>query len=234
MIDINNFLITELTSRGAAIVGFGDLSELPSDVREGLSVGICVAVKYPKNVILSIADLPTAEYFDWYNKLNDTLDMLVTYGAELLKLKGYTAIAQTRKRVGMGESANNTILPHKTVATRAGIGWIGKSALLVTEEFGSMIRLSSILADAPFATSEPIDKSKCGNCNICTNTCPASAVSGNLWYAGLEREHFFDATKCRKTARERSKLGFAGTATICGKCIEVCPYTRRYIENGNF
>lgn len=233
MNDLNNLLVAELTARRAVIVGFGDITELPINVREGLPVGICVAVKYPKEVIRSIADLPTVEYFDWYNKLNNRLDMLVTYGAQLLLSRGYTAIAQTRERVGAGEPECNTLLPHKTVATRAGIGWIGKSALLVTEQYGSMIRLSSILTDAPLETAVPMNESKCGDCTVCTNACPAGAVSGKLWRVGLEREEFFDAGKCQKTARDRAKLGFGGDATICGKCIEACPYTRRCLETGN-
>jgi len=229
----SDLLISELTSLGAAIVGFGDLTELTPDVREGLPVGVCIAVKYPKEVIRGIVDLPTAEYFDWYNKLNDRLDMLVTYGAEFLRAKGAAAIAQTRERVGTGKTEYNTVLPHKTVATRAGIGWIGKSALLVTERYGSMIRLSSILTDAPLKTAVSINESKCGTCTVCTNACPAGAVSGKPWRTGLKRKEFFDAVKCREAARGRSKLGFGGDATICGKCIEVCPYTRRYLENSD-
>ena len=69
---------------------------------------------------------------------------------------GYAAIAMTRSHVGNGEADDNTVLPHKTVATRAGIGWIGKSALLVTEQYGSMIRISSILTDAPLETAVPV------------------------------------------------------------------------------
>lgn len=230
MNNLGDLLVTELTSLGAAIVGFGDLTELPPDAREGLPVGVCIAVKYPKEVIRGIADLPTAEYFDWYNKLNDKLDTLVTYGAKLLQAKGFTAIAQTRERVGTGKTEYNTPLPHKTVATRAGIGWIGKSALLVTEQYGSMVRLSSILTDAPLETAVPINESKCGSCTVCTNACPAGAVSGKPWHAELKRKGFFDPVKCRETAKERAKLGFGSDATICGKCIEVCPYTRRYLE----
>ena len=50
-------------------------------------------------------------------------------------------------------SPSQTALPHKTIATRAGIGWIGKSALLVTAKYGSAIRLSSILTDTPIETA---------------------------------------------------------------------------------
>jgi epoxyqueuosine reductase QueG len=85
-------LTAELTVRGAAIVAFGDITALPPDVRGGLPVGVSVAVKYPKEVIRGIADLPTAEYYEWYNRLNERLDALVTYGAKLLRGKGYEAI----------------------------------------------------------------------------------------------------------------------------------------------
>jgi epoxyqueuosine reductase QueG len=136
--------------------------------------------------------------------------------------------------VGLGETEYNTVLPHKTVATRAGIGWIGKSALLVTREYGSMIRLSSILTDAPLYFAEPIDDSACGGCTVCTKACPADAISGKRWQAGVAREDFFDALKCRKTASERAELGFGGGAIICGKCIVVCPYTQRYLEEYNY
>jgi len=223
-------ILSECHAHGAALAGFGDLTSLPPDVREGLPVGIIVAVKYPKEVIRGISDLPTASYFEWYERLNVRLDALVTHVAEILRERGHAAIAQTRERVGRGESEDHTPLPHKTVATRAGIGWIGKSALLVTERYGSMIRLSSVLTDAPLETAEPVNLSRCGDCRACADACPAGAVSGRQWRAGLGRDELLDAALCRETARERAKRGFGGGATICGKCIEVCPWTRRYLD----
>ena len=220
----------ELRRCGADLVGIGDLRELPPDVRGGLPVGICVAVKYPKEVIRGIAALPTPEYRDWYHRLNGRLDTLVTWGAQALQAFGYEAVAQTRAQVGTGEDMLHTALPHKTVATRAGIGWVGKSALLVTEEYGSMVRISSILTNAPLKTTAPVNQSKCGDCAICTDACPAGAVSGRAWAAGLPREAIFDAVKCRDTARARAMEGFGGRDTICGRCIAVCPYTRRYLD----
>jgi epoxyqueuosine reductase QueG len=220
----------ELLRLGADIVGFGSLDELPDNVRGSLPVGVCVAVVYPAAVIRGIAELPTQEYREWYDKLNDKLDAIVSRGAELLHETGYRAVAQTREYVGNGEDKDNTSLPHKTIATRAGIGWIGKSALLVTERYGSAVRLSSILTDAPLVTAPPVNKSRCGGCMICTDACPGRAVSGKSWEVGLYRDEFFDPVKCRETARERARQGFGGNITICGKCIEVCPYTQRYLE----
>lgn len=218
-------------TRGADLAGFGDLTGLQPETRENMPVGVSVAMKYPADVIRCIADLPTQEYFDWYNLLNEKLDGLVTFGAEFLRSAGYRAIAQTRAQVG-ASGILSTALPHKTVATRAGIGWIGKCALLVTEVYGSMIRLSSILTDAPLGAARPVNDSKCGGCRACTDACPAGAVSGREWSAGLCRDEFFDAPACQKTARERARLGFGadGVVAICGRCIAVCPYTLGYLE----
>ncbi|MDR1192606.1 MAG: epoxyqueuosine reductase [Peptococcaceae bacterium] len=219
----------ELRALGADIVGFGDISELPASAREGLPVGISVAVKYPKAVIRGISELPTPEYREWYDRLNARLDEIVAGGARLLVGRGFKAIAQTRERVGGGGAEYITALPHKTVATRAGVGWIGKCALLVTKRYGSMIRLSSILTDAPLNRAEPLNKSLCGECDNCARACPAGAVSGKLWEVGVYRDEFFDPIKCRETARERARRSFGGEITLCGKCIEVCPHTRRYL-----
>jgi epoxyqueuosine reductase QueG len=232
MNDLNQKVKTELLGFGADIAGFGSLDKLPNDVRDSLPVGISVAAAYPPAVIRGIAELPTQEYHEWYEKLNERLDTIVSNGAELLRNMGYKAIAQTRKHVTTRDDAlfeNSTALPHKTVATRAGIGWIGKCALLVTEEYGSAIRLSSVLTDAPLELAVPIDKSRCSDCLVCTDACPGFAVSGKEWEVGLYRDEFFDAEKCRKTARDRAKQGFGENKTICGKCIEICPHTQRYI-----
>ena len=229
MTDETQRIKTELIRFGADIVGFGGLDELPNYVREGLPIGISIAVVYPKEVIRGIAELPTQEYREWYDKLNARLDAVADRGADMLRDMGYRAVAQTREYVGNGESSDNTALPHKTIATRASIGWIGKSALLVTEKYGSAIRLSSILTDAPLDCAPPVNESRCGDCMVCTDACPAGAVSGKMWAAGMERDELLDPVKCRKAARERARQGFGGEVTICGKCMEACPYTQIYI-----
>ncbi len=222
-------LIELLVEGGADLAAVGDLSMLPDKVRYGLPVGVSVAVKYPKDVIRGISELPTQEYRDWYGSLNDRLDCLVTDGAEFLQKKGYHAVANTRARVGGYDESCQTMLPHKTVATRAGIGWIGKCALLITEQYGSMVRLSSILTDAPLAVSEAVSQSRCGSCMVCRDACPAGAIYGTVWNVSVGREKLFDYQKCREMAMSRSERGFGKRETLCGKCIESCPYTKRYL-----
>jgi epoxyqueuosine reductase QueG len=230
MSDLTQYIKESLLAHGADLVGVGDLYALPSDIRCALPIGICVAVKYPKEVIRGIADLPTKEYYDQYNQLNEKLDRLVTLGAAALKERGFAALPQTREYVEQFETDYESLLPHKTIATRAGIGWIGESALLVTKEFGTMVRISSILTDAPLETAKPVNNSKCGDCKACRDACPAGAISGRRWDVGLHRDKFFNAAACRRVARERAMEGFGIQITLCGKCIEVCPYTRKYLN----
>ena len=228
--DITADLLRKLSEAGADLAGVGDLTALPEVQRLGLPFGIAVAIKYPAWVIRGIADGPTRDYFDHYHLLNDQLDALVTLGAQWLMDAGYQAVAQTRAFVHQSETDYSTLLPHKTVATRAGLGWIGKCALLVTQEFGSAVRISSLLTDAPLTPSAPVDSSLCGKCAICTQHCPAGAVSGKEWSPGLPRDAFYNAHRCRESAREISAARLGETITLCGKCIEVCPHTRRYLN----
>jgi epoxyqueuosine reductase QueG len=228
--EVNTLLKTTLLQNGADLVGYGDITELPPILRHGLPVGVVVAVKFPKNIIMGISDLPTKEYHQYKDLLNKKLDVLVELGAQILREEGFFAIPQTQAYVNSLKSGDVTLMPHKTVATRAGIGWIGKCALLVTETFGSMIRISSILTDAPLEVVQPINKSRCHNCLDCTDACPAGAVSGKLWSAGIKLEDLIDTAACRKIMSERSLRGFGVEDTVCGKCIEVCPYTRRYLN----
>ena len=225
------FIKDELSCHGADIVGFGDLTILLPQQRRNMPVGICVAVKYPKEVIKGIIDLPTREYYEQYNVLNEKLDMLVTLGASALKSFGYEAFPQTMDLIEQSETDYSTMLPHKTVATRAGLGWIGKSALLVTKKYGSMVRISSILTNAPLNTARPINKSRCGACMVCTATCPANAISGKNWSIHSYRDEFYNAKICRKVARARALQSFGVKITQCGKCIVVCPYTQNYLNS---
>lgn len=118
---------------------------------------------------------------------------------------------------------------HKMVGPRAGLGWIRKSDLFISVKFGPRLRLASILVDYPLKPlTPPIDRSRCGKCNVCVEACPARAATGKLWNIKVDRDEFYDAYKCRDKARE---ISLAATGQnddeICGICIAVCPSGRK-------
>ena len=234
-----------LIKNGASMVGFAkleglydkmDLDEESSEdsIREPFEIpqypmGISIALAYPRAVIKGINQVPTMEYHDAYHELNNQLDDLANMCAEYLEEQGYNAYPQTISSI-KEFGVFRTVMPHKTVAVHAGLGWIGKSALFVTEQYGSALRLTSVLTDAPLKHKGAILQSRCGDCMLCMNACPGKAISGREWNPQLDRDEFFNAMDCRKKAREISATILNKEITLCGKCIEVCPYTQRYIK----
>lgn len=226
--NVNNILRKKLMESGASMVGFADLSQLEYPASIGLPYGISIVAAMTPSIVRGISHGVTLEYYAEYNALNKRLNELANLGCRILEDLGYRALGQTVTTYTQN-SIYRTALPHKTVATRAGLGWIGKSALLVTPDLGSALRLSSILTDAPLDVGSPIDVSKCGGCMLCTDACTAQAIKGENWDVSKDRDLLYDASLCRKAAREKSAI-IGVDASICGKCIEVCPYTQRYIS----
>jgi epoxyqueuosine reductase len=221
-------LVASLRRAGAALVGFGDLSCLPMNARSGLPRAISIAVALDPSVVSGLVSGPTTAYHAEYDRANAALAELAGLATRFIEARGFVAVAGTvTAKVVEGDGA--TALPHKTVATRAGLGWIGHSALLVTPEFGKSVRLASVLTDAPFICAEPVQESRCGRCRGCVDACPAGAVTGHPWSPGIARNRIFDAAACKKKASAlAADQGI--DVTICGICILACPWTRRYLR----
>lgn len=215
-----------LHASGAVLTGFADMHDIAASI---LPYAACVAIPIPVNIVQEIEEGPTLAYWDTYNSLNAKLNEIVTRGAEYLQSLGYAAIPVTTGYAQQDEQ-RRTPLPYKTVATRAGMGWIGKSCLLVTPEYGSAIRMSTLLTDAPLQCGTPIKHSKCGKCELCKKHCPADALTGTLWHEDIEREQLFLVEACVDIIKKRMKERTGIEATLCGKCFVVCPYTRKYIR----
>jgi epoxyqueuosine reductase len=114
------------------------------------------------------------------------------------------------------------IFASKTAATQAGLGWIGKTALLVTPGYGSAVRMGTVFTDLPLPAGTPVDRSRCGACRSCVEACPAGAGRDVSWRPGMPRDLLYDCVAC-----EAYQRGFPEFDETCGICIWVCPYTRR-------
>lgn len=169
-----------LTERGAEIVACADLAPIPVDVRANLPRGVCIGVPLRPEIVAAITGGPTPDYAAEYDRVNALLNELCQRCVESLVAAGYRAVGlnATVSNNQLDRETLSTVLPHKTVARLAGVGWIGKCALLVTKQFGSAIRYSTVLTDAPLPTGTPVDASECGQCRACVAICPAGAPSG--------------------------------------------------------
>ncbi|MBN2238595.1 MAG: epoxyqueuosine reductase [Dehalococcoidales bacterium] len=226
-------LLEYLYSKGAVKVGFAGLSEILPGIRFSLPYGISIAVALDPWIISGIRNGPNAVYFKEYQRANALLDTIGNSAVEFLKERGYKAGYLAATNTGIDWETLSTSLPHKTVATRAGMGWIGKSALLVTEEFGPAVRITSVFTDMPLPAAEPVNVSRCGDCMECVNACPGHALTGNTWSPGNTRDSLYDAFSCVRTSQQFEKTIEGLSENVCGICIAACPWTRRYIEGNN-
>lgn len=221
-----------LVASGASLVGFSDLAPVPEANRAGMQYGVSIAVALEPATVMKIIEGPTMDYFNDYARANRLLSELGIKAVQFLSEKGCGARLVVPTTEGYNRETDSVVFQHKTAATRAGLGWIGKCALLVTREYGSAVRLVTVLTDGNLTAGEPVEVSRCGACTLCVEQCPAHAPSGREWKVGMEREAFFKASRCKRKARELSaKIGLQ--KTICGICIAACPWTQRYIEKRN-
>lgn len=88
---------------------------------------------------------PRREYVAVNEHLAAQEDHVVAY----LQGKGDQAVGGSAVDWRLRKKTLSVEFPHKTAATRAGPGWVGKCALFITREYGSAIRRASVLTDRP-------------------------------------------------------------------------------------
>jgi epoxyqueuosine reductase len=229
MSTLNDELLSFLITNGASLIGFADLKEIDSAARDGFPNGISIAVALNPQVMTGVKEGPTAEYYAEYTRVNILLDELAQKTENYLKDKGH--VVKARPATFEEDKTNLAAkLPHKTVATRAGLGWVGKCNLLITKKYGSALRLVTVLTDGPLEPGTPINESLCARCTRCIDICPAKAHTGKNWEPGRPREFLYDAFACREKARGLSEKSFGKQVSVCGLCIVACPWTKKYLE----
>jgi epoxyqueuosine reductase len=214
-------------------IGFASLSGLLKDELAKYKYGISLARKLDDSVIDDISDGPTISYYNQYHRINNELNQKTEAIAKLLALHNIEAypMKSTVEDDELDDDYKKTLryfFSHKMIATRSGLGWIGKTDLLVTTRFGPRVRLSSILLTSSISESgTPVNESLCGNCNICVEHCPPQAGNGKLWSIDIDRNEFYDPFKCREYCRKISAEKIGKEISLCGICISICPIGRK-------
>lgn len=154
--------------------------------------------------------------------LVDTRDAAKSSMKDLCNLLEYLGVEfYPVGRVGQNEETLTGDFPLKTAATRAGLGWIGKNGLLVTEQFGPRVRLEAILVDMNLPINEPVTRSHCGDCNKCVENCPIGCLKNMEWQAGMDRNKIIDVCACADY--RKSFVPTLGRRLACGMCALACP-----------
>lgn len=119
-------------------------------------------------------------------------------------------------------------------AARAGLGFVGKNAMLISREHGNWLFLAAILTTLDLAPDKPLRAQEtdfadtgllCGNCTRCLDACPTQA---------LVAPGVVDARRCISYQTIENKgiiprelrTGIGQRLYGCDVCLEVCPWNR--------
>ncbi len=103
------------------------------------------------------------------------------------------------------------LLSLKVLAKAAGLGWQGRSLLIVSPEYGPVHRWIALLTNRGLEPGAPV-ANRCGDCTRCIDNCPAGALRFVPFADHPDRrEDVLDIQAC---------LGDDG----CLACLEACPW----------
>ena len=109
-------------------------------------------------------------------------------------------------------------------AAQAGIGWHGKSTMLIDEKLGTWFFLAEILTTLKLPPDGPV-RDRCGTCERCINACPTGAITG---------PHKLDARRCISylTIELKGSIPLELRPLMgdrifgCDDCLDACPWNR--------
>ena len=216
------FGVADLTPAHEAIVEQGGelVAEFPRAISIGIALFHSIVDQLPQRTHPAVAN---SYRHHCYDVVNQRLDHVVSRLSSVLQRKGYRTLpvpaAQTVDRERLCG-----IFSNKMAAHLSGLGWIGKSCLLVTPEVGPRARWASVLTEAPLAATGQAMDERCGTCEQCVEACPPKAFTGQPFRREEPREARFAAHKCQQYFSEmREKMSGA----VCGLCLYICPHGRK-------
>jgi len=115
-------------------------------------------------------------------------------------------------------------LLEKPVAVNAGLGWQGKSTILLNKEHGTWLFLGVIVTTLALPEDEPA-RDHCGSCSRCIEACPTGAITA---------PYQLDARRCLAylTIEHRGAIpveyrhALGNRVFGCDECLDVCPWNR--------
>jgi len=212
------FGVADLAPAHAAILEQGGpvVASFPRAVSVGVALPHAVVDQLPNRAERAVSMLYRQHAYDIVNL---RLDHLASRLSALLQRNGYRALPMPAS-----QTADTTrlrgIFSNKLAGSLAGLGWIGRSCLLVTPQAGPRVRWASVLTTAPLEpTGRPIQPG-CGDCRECVDACPVSAFTGRLFSPEEPRELRFDVHKCKAYLDSMEKTR---GLSVCGMCLYACP-----------
>jgi epoxyqueuosine reductase len=216
---VDFFGVADLSPAHDAILGQGGalMAGFPRAISIGIALMDAVVDQLPRRTEPTVA---MTYRHHCYDIVNQRLDHVASRLGSTLQAAGHRAFPVPASQTVDVERLEG-IFSNKMAAHLAGLGWIGKSCLLITPEVGPRVRWATVLTDAPLAVTGEGMSEACGDCQECVDICPASAFTGEPFRPEDPREVRFDVYKCDQYFAE---LMETTGLRVCGMCLYVCPH----------
>ena len=118
-------------------------------------------------------------------------------------------------------------------AARAGLGFTGKNAMLISRRHGNWLFLASILTRTEFVPDEPVRNHfrerdvglLCGRCTRCLDACPTQAFAAP-GVVDARRCISYQTIENKGVIPRELRAGIGHRIYGCDVCLEVCPWNR--------
>ncbi len=227
------WLTAWMQERHIILWGAADLAGFPTpkdSAGRGFPRALAWVLPMNPQIMAGIQAGPNQAYAEEYARVNKLLNELAPKLAQEIRGRGFRAqpLAASERTDAVNIRGD---FPHKTAATRAGLGWIGRHCQLVTSRFGPWVRLGTVFTDMELPCGPPKKRSFCGRCRRCVEACPAGALRGGTWHPGVPRETILDVRACDRWKKEHYFQYHHGHN--CGICAAVCPYGLKLLKAGS-
>ena len=115
----------------------------------------------------------------------------------------------------------------RAAAARAGVGWFGKNANILTQSHGSWVFLAQVITDIPLEPDSPLKKT-CGECVLCIDACPTGAIVAPYVIDNKRCISYLTIELRGPIPRELRPL-VGDWVFGCDICQDVCPVNRKAI-----
>jgi epoxyqueuosine reductase len=126
----------------------------------------------------------------------------------------------------LGAAARPTVdygpLLERPLAAASGMGWLGKSTMLLASGFGPWVMLGAIATDLALAPDEPLQKS-CGSCTRCIVACPTGAISPEGGVVDARLCISYHTIENRGPIPRDLRAKFGDWIFGCDACLDACP-----------
>jgi epoxyqueuosine reductase len=107
-------------------------------------------------------------------------------------------------------------------ASRAGLGWIGKNALVLNERLGSYFLIGVVVTTLALPPDPPA-ADRCGSCTLCIDACPTAAIVEPR-LVDSRRCVSYHTIEMRGGVPEEFRESIGLKVFGCDECQEACPW----------